>query len=50
MGHMGARSTVTFSKPGTYSLTTKAGEDYAKGIQTVGPDNTLRITVVVLAA
>ena len=50
MSHMGARSSVTFSTPGTYSLTTKAGEDYMKGIQTIGPDNTLRIKVVVGAA
>jgi plastocyanin len=50
MNHMGARSTVTFPTAGTYTLTTKAGEDYAKGIQTIGPDNTLRMKVVVLAA
>jgi plastocyanin len=50
MRHMGARSTVTFPTPGTYSLTTKAGEDYMKGIQTLGPDNTLRIKVIVSAA
>jgi plastocyanin len=50
MTHMGARSTVTFPTPGTYSLTTKAGEDYMKGIQTLGPDNTLRIKVIVSAA
>jgi plastocyanin len=49
MKHMGARSTVTFPTPGTYSLTTKAGEDYMKGVQTLGPDNTLRIKVVVSA-
>jgi hypothetical protein len=50
MTHMGARSSVTFPTPGTYSLTTKAGEDYMKGIHTLGPDNTLRIKVVVTAA
>jgi hypothetical protein len=50
MSHMGARSSVTFPTPGTYSLTTKAGEDYMKGIHTIGPDNTLRIKVVVAAA
>jgi plastocyanin len=50
MNHMGARSTVSFPAAGTYSLTTKAGEDYTKGIKTTGPDNTLRIKVVVGAA
>jgi plastocyanin len=50
MNHMGASSTVTFPAAGTYSLTTKAGEDYAKGIHTTGPDNTLRIHVIVRAA
>jgi plastocyanin len=49
MGHMGARSTVTFPTPGTYTLATKAGEDYTSGIQTIGADNTLKITVVVTA-
>jgi hypothetical protein len=49
MGHMGARSTVTFPTAGTYSLTTRPGEDYSAGIQTTGPDNTLRIKVVVSA-
>jgi plastocyanin len=47
MNHMGAKSTVTFAKAGTYTLTTKAGEDYMKGVKTIGPDNTLRIKVVV---
>jgi plastocyanin len=49
MGHMGAKSTVTFPAAGTYSLTTKAGEDYMKGVTTTGPDNTLRIKVIVAA-
>lgn len=47
MDHMGARSTATFPSPGTYALTTKAGEDYTSGIRTIGEDNTLRLTVVV---
>lgn len=50
MNHMGATSTVTFPTAGTYTLTTKAGEDYSKGIVTTGNDNTLRITVVVRSA
>jgi plastocyanin len=49
MGHMGAKSTVTFPAAGKYSLTTKAGNDYQKGVTTTGPDNTLRITVIVAA-
>jgi hypothetical protein len=47
MTHMGARSTVTFPAAGTYVLQTKAGEDYTTGIKTIGPDNTIRIKVVV---
>jgi len=47
MSHMGARSSVTFPTAGTYVLSTKAGEDYMKGIQTIGEDNTLHIRVVV---
>jgi len=47
MGHMGAKSTVTFPVAGTYVLSTKAGEDYMKGITTIGADNTLHIKVVV---
>ena len=49
MSHMGAQSKVSFAKAGTYSFNTKAGEDYpsAAGIQTIGPDNKLSLTVVV---
>jgi len=50
MNHVGARSTVAFPTAGTYSLTTRPGEDYTAGIHTVGPDNTLRIKVVASAA
>ena len=46
MDHMGASSTVTFPKAGTYVLTTKAGEDYTKGIKTIGADNKLQIKVL----
>jgi plastocyanin len=49
MGHMGAKSTVTFAAAGTYVLTTKPGDDYMKGVTTTGPDNTLRIKVIVAA-
>ena len=47
MNHMGASSSVTFPSPGQYVLTTKAGEDYTKGVTTIGPDNTLKIKVLV---
>lgn len=47
MNHMGASSTVTFPAAGKYVLTTKAGEDYTKGITTIGPDNKLQIKVLV---
>jgi plastocyanin len=50
MSHMGASSTVTFPAAGTYVLSTKAGEDYVKGIKTIGRDNTLKIRVVVRGA
>ena len=47
MNHMGAQSTVTFPTAGTYTLITKAGEDYTQGIKTIGADNTLKIKVLV---
>jgi hypothetical protein len=47
MNHMSAQAKVIFAKKGTYRFTTKAGEDYVKGIKTVGPDNVLRLTVTV---
>jgi plastocyanin len=47
MNHLGAASTVTFAKPGTYLLGTHPGEDYTSGVQTVGADHVLRIKVLV---
>jgi hypothetical protein len=47
MKHMSAQAKVVFAKKGTYRFTTKPGEDYVKGIKTVGPDNVLRLTVTV---
>jgi hypothetical protein len=49
MAAMSAASTVTFSKPGVYKFTTKAGEDYpdANVGATVGEDNVLKLRVVV---
>jgi len=47
MSKMGASTKVVFSKAGTYRFTTKAGEDYMKGVKTVGEDNVLKLTVKV---
>ena len=53
MGHMGmmdrtsAVMNVTCTKAGTYHFRTHAGEDYMSGVKTVGPDNVLKLTVVV---
>ena len=44
---MGSSSKLTFTKPGVYKFTTKAGEDYMTGVKTVGEDNVLRVTVTV---
>jgi plastocyanin len=47
MAHMAASVTVKFSKAGTYRFGTKVGEDYMKGVKTIGEDNVLRLKVVV---
>jgi hypothetical protein len=50
MGMMGRKTptmTVTFAHAGTYRFRTHAGEDYMAGVKTTGPDNVLRLTVVV---
>ncbi|MDX6666526.1 MAG: hypothetical protein QOG68_2732 [Solirubrobacteraceae bacterium] len=47
MSHMGASSRVSFPTAGVYKLTTKAGEDYSKGIVTTGADHVLHINVIV---
>jgi len=47
MSRAGANAQVTFTKTGVYKFTTKPGEDYVKGIKTTGPDNVLRLTVIV---
>ena len=48
MAHMGAMTKVLFARPGVYRFTTKPGEDYMKGIETIGEDNVLRLTVRVV--
>jgi len=47
MKHISAQAKVVLAKKGTYEFTTRAGEDYMKGIKTTGPDNVLKLTVVV---
>jgi plastocyanin len=47
MARMGASTRVTFAHPGVYTFTTKAGEDYMQGMQTVGEDNVLHLKVIV---
>lgn len=47
MAHMSAKLKVSFAKAGTYTFTTKAGEDYMSGVKTVGEDNVLKLKVIV---
>ena len=47
MNHMSATARLTFLKKGTYRFGTKPGEDYMKGIKTIGADNVLRLTITV---
>ena len=47
MKHMSATAHVGFTVKGTYVFTTKVGEDYMKGIKTVGEDNVLKLVVKV---
>jgi len=45
MTHMGAGALVRFPAKGTYVFTTRAGEDYMKGVKTTGEDNVLKLVV-----
>ena len=47
MNHPGSTTHVKFSKAGVYTFTTKAGEDYMKGVKTIGEDNVLKLKVTV---
>ena len=38
---------VTFTKSGRYVFGTKPGEDYMKGVNTIGDDNVLKLVVMV---
>jgi hypothetical protein len=44
---LGASPKSATVKAGRYRFTTKAGEDYMKGVKTIGEDNVLRLTVSV---
>ena len=48
LSHMGASVEVVFWNAGTYRFTTKVGEDYMKGVKTVGEDNVLKLVVKVV--
>ena len=47
MNHAGATTHVKFAKAGVYTFTTRAGEDYMKGVKTIGEDNVLKLKVTV---
>ena len=47
MNTMSAMIEVRFPKAGVYKFTTKAGEDYMKGVKTIGEDNVLKLKVTV---
>lgn len=45
LARIGATSKISFAQAGTYRFTTHAGNDYMAAAKTVGPDNTLHLTV-----
>jgi hypothetical protein len=47
MKKFGATAHVAFPVKGTYVFKTRAGEDYMKGITTIGEDNVLKLVVTV---
>ena len=47
MSKIGASTKIVLAKAGTYRFTTKVGEDYMKGVKTIGEDNVLKLTVKV---
>jgi hypothetical protein len=48
MKHMHSTAHVAFPTRGTYVFKTRAGEDYMKGITTIGEDNVLKLVVTVI--
>ena len=49
LNSMGKTVELHFVHPGVYRFTTKPGEDYTKGIKTIGDDNVLKLKVTVRA-
>ncbi len=47
MSTMGATASVQLFEKGRYVFTTKPGEDYMNGVDTIGADNVLRLVVLV---
>lgn len=47
MKGLGKMIEIRFPKPGVYRFTTKAGEDYSKGVHTIGADHRLALRVIV---
>jgi hypothetical protein len=47
MKKIGATAHVAFPVKGTYVFKTQAGEDYMKGVKTIGEDNVLKLVVTV---
>ena len=49
MKRFGASVKVLFLQPGTYTFTSKVGEDYMKGVKTIGEDNVLKLRITVVS-
>jgi hypothetical protein len=47
MARPGAGGRAVFAHPGVHRFATKIGENYIPGLKTIGPDNVLKLTVVV---
>ena len=47
MQRMGAKAHAGFPVKGTYVFKTRPGEDYMKGMKTIGADNVLKLVVTV---
>jgi plastocyanin len=47
MNTPGAHASLRLTSKGTYVFKTKAGDDWMSGMETVGPDNVLKLVVVV---
>jgi plastocyanin len=47
LNHSAASVKVVLSRPGVYRFGTIEGNDYFKGVKTIGPDNVLKLVVTV---